>query len=253
MSKLFESKADPDRVEVLREDEAILWIRMIDEAENNAFSPSLVGALLTALDNADHDRDLKAIVLSGTPSYFSTGATQEVLRELAERRYSPVELILGRRLLRLSVPVIVAAEGSAIGGGFALLIAADLAVIAEKARYGFNFMSLGITPGMGTTGLAEDYFPRPLAHELLFTGDFRRGESFRGVGSFNAILPADQVLEKAFQMAYAIAEKPRENIVLLKRTLTLPRRRVFEEAVTLESLMHESSLSHMVREARGET
>ena len=53
MSKLFESKADPERVELRREDEAILWIRMIDEDGNNAFSPSLVGALLTALDDAD--------------------------------------------------------------------------------------------------------------------------------------------------------------------------------------------------------
>ena len=94
---------------------------------------------------------------------------------------------------------------------------------------------------------------RASQHELLFTGDFRRGETFRGLGSFNAILPAEQVLDRAFELAYAIAEKPRENIVLLKRTLTLPRRRAFEEAVTLESLMHESSLTHMAREARGET
>jgi enoyl-CoA hydratase/carnithine racemase len=57
-----------------------------------------------------------------------------------------------------------------------------------------------------------------------------------------AVVPSAEVEERALQLAQRVAEKPRRNLSLLKRTLTLHRRRRFEEAMTMESLMHETSL-----------
>lgn len=223
-------------------DPGVAWIEM-DEGVN-AFTPSLVRGLLEAIDAVARDVDVRAVVLAGTREHFCSGATGQTLRDLRAGRLASTELVLGRRLLDVPVPVIAAAEGSAIGGGLALLLSADLHVIAGESRYGTNFMELGITPGMGSTRLLETVLAPPLAHALLYTATLRRGSTLAGAG-FNAVVPRDQVRATAADLAWQIAEKPRANLVLLKRTLSLPKRRALEEAMTFESLMHETSLQRL--------
>ncbi len=233
-------KTDERLVRVLREDRAVARIEMVDREGRNSLSPELVGALLAALDETDEDEDCAAVVLTGTDTYFSAGATRGLLEDLRARRIAPIELALSETLLRHSAVIIAAAEGHAIGGGFALMMAADMAVLAEESRYGFNFMAHGITPGMGVTRLAEDYLGKPLAHRLLYTGDLQKGAAFKG--SFLDVHPKQSVLSNAIDLAYAVAEKPAKNVAMLKRTLAMPRLKAFEKAQIFESLMHETSL-----------
>jgi len=220
-------------------------IRMVDERGHNGLSPAFVDALLDVLDDVANTPTFKVVLLSGTPEYFCSGATRGMLDDLKARRLAPTELVLGLRLLDLPIPVVAVAEGSAIGGGLALLLSADMVLIAREARYGANFMALGITPGMGMTRILETVLSPALAHELLYAADLRRGSSFEGVSGFNAILPREELAERARALAWTIAEHPRENLRLLKRALTLPRRRTLVEAMTLESLMHEASLARL--------
>src|SRR5581483_820736 len=103
---------------------------------------------------------------------------------------------------------------------------------------GATFMNLGFTPGMGLTRLLEHVLSPALAHELLYTGECRKGSEFAGVSGFNAILPRAQMNERALETAWRIAEKPRQALEILKRVLSLRRRQLFEETLTHESLMH---------------
>jgi enoyl-CoA hydratase/carnithine racemase len=80
-----------------------------------------------------------------------------------------------------------------------------------------------------------------LAHELLYTGEFRKGAEFAGASGFNAILPRAEVQTRAFETAWRIAEKPRSALEMLKRVLSVRRRQAFEETHTQESLMHSLS------------
>lgn len=251
--KLGEAVADPSLVRVRREAESIAWIEMVDHTNHNGFSPRFVAALLAAFEEVESDRSYKVALLSGTREVFSSGATRAMLDALSGGEVAPTELVLGRRLMGLRVPVIAAAEGHAIGGGFALLLAADLAVLAAESRYGANFMSLGITPGMGITRLLEETVGRSLAHELLYTGELRRGASFVGTG-FSAVVERAAVRDRALELAWSISEKPTKSVELLKRALSLPRRRGFEEASTLEAFMHERSFQELdLGEPQGET
>jgi polyketide biosynthesis enoyl-CoA hydratase PksI len=244
----WESRSAPELVRYRPAEDGIGWIEMIDDAGRNAFSDPFVGALLSALDAASADSGLSVLVLAGLPDMFCSGATAEVLTALAEGRIRPTELGLGERLLAAEVPVIVAAEGHAIGGGFALLAAADLAVIAAESRYGANFMALGITPGMGATRLLDHFLPPATAAELLYGGDLVRGSALAGRSHFNAIVARTEVRHRATLLARNLAEKPRNALRLLKRTMALPRRRAFQDAVTLESLMHEQTLANLTRD-----
>ncbi|MFO0722481.1 MAG: polyketide synthase [Myxococcota bacterium] len=248
--KLSEAKADPSRVRLSVEDHIGL-IEMVDAEGRNGFSEGLVRALLWALAEVEANREIVVAVLAGLPEIFSSGATPGVLEAIREGNYPATELVLGRHLIDLRVPVIAAAEGHAIGGGFALLLSCDLSVLAKESRYGANFMSLGITPGMGTTRLLEEIVGKSLAHELLYTGELRRGSTLVGAG-FSAVVERAEVRDRAHRLAWSIAEKPRSSVELLKRTLSLPRRRAFEEARTLESLMHERSFRDLDLEALGQ-
>ncbi len=216
---------------------------MADASGKNEMTPAFVEALLAALAAAVAWPELRALVLRGGAEIFSSGASLEMLRALVKGGVAPTDIVLARAILDVPVPVIAAMEGHAIGGGFALGLAADMVVIARESRYGASFMNMGFTPGMGMIRLLEHVVSPAIAHELLYSGEARKGASFEGRSGFSAILPRALVRSHAEGLARRIAEKPRHALTLLKRALSLPRRRVFEETHTLESLMHEVSFA----------
>jgi polyketide biosynthesis enoyl-CoA hydratase PksI len=92
---------------------------------------------------------------------------------------------------------------------------------------------------MGSTRLLQFAFGEYVAAEMLYGGQYFRGEALAGKAQVNAVVPRAEVLARAVDMAARIADKPRPALLLLKRALALPRRRAFEEARTVESMMHE--------------
>lgn len=232
--------------------EGVLRLRMQDWSGNNSLSPRLTEAVLAALGEVEATPEAHVLMLCGMPNHFCSGASREVLESLAKGRMRPTELGLARRLLELEIPAIAACAGSAIGGGLVLATACDIVIFARERRYGFNFMDLGITPGMGATVLAEHVLGTARAHELLYSGEFRLGAQLIPCPGVAAVAPSYEVEIKALDLALRIASKRRRNLSMLKRVLTLERRRRLEEALTMESLMHESSLLEMDLDAMGD-
>jgi polyketide biosynthesis enoyl-CoA hydratase PksI len=230
-------------VEVHREDR-VAWIEMKDPAHDNGFYPAFLDSLMAAFEEVSNDKGCHVVVLAGLPEIFSSGGTKEMLIELKEGTLPPTELLLGRRLMEVPVPVICAAEGLAVGGGLGLLFSGDMYLLARESRYGANFVSLGITPGMGTTKILEQVLPPSLAHEMLYTGAYYKGRDLEQYG-VRHVLPRAEVRPKAAELAWRISMHSRDVLTLLKRTLSLPRRRAFEDSYTLESLMHQLSLRHL--------
>jgi polyketide biosynthesis enoyl-CoA hydratase PksI len=138
------------------------------------------------------------------------------------------------------IPTIAAMAGHAVGGGLIFGLACDLALLGRESRYGCSFMNMGFTPGMGTTQLLARSVGEHRAAEMMYGGQFFKGAELVGSG-VNYVLPRAEVLARALELAQRIAEKPRGSLVLLKRTLSLPKRLAFEQARTLESMMHEIS------------
>jgi polyketide biosynthesis enoyl-CoA hydratase PksI len=235
--------------------DGVAILRMADVAGKNALSESMVRALTEHLARLGADARVKVVVLGGLPHIFCSGASREILIGLATGDVAPSDLILPRHILDLPVPCIAAMEGHAIGGGFALGLCADVLVLARDSRYSANFMNFGFTPGMGMTTLLEEVLSPPLAHEMLYTGEARRGLDFQGRSGFNYVLPRAEVMPRALTVAARIAEKPREALIALKRTLSAAKRRAFEGARTTEALMHEVSFKQpdILRRIREET
>ncbi len=218
----------------------------MDDGATNALTHASVTGLGEAFARVAHESTARAVVLAGRDDYFSSGAAREVIDDLVSGRRDAGELLLPRVLLECPLPCIAAMAGSAIGGGFALGMAADLVVLGAESRYCLNFMDLGFTPGMGTTALLTHALSPAIAHELMFTGEARRGRDLARTG-VNHVVARAEATAHAQALAARIAEKPRAALVALKRTLSLPRRQSFEAARTHETLMHAISFAQLAR------
>lgn len=218
--------------------DGIARLVLADPSTSNALGETMVHALQDAFAAIDRDPGARVVVLLAEGETFSSGAPRDLLLRLAAGELRPTDIVLPKLLLDCPVPVVAAMAGHATGGGFALGLAADIVMLSAESRYGFTFMNMGFTPGMGTTRLCEHVLSAAVAHELLYSGEVRRGAAFTGSG-INRILPRVRVEPEALDLAARIAEKPRASLTLLKRTLSLPRRRAFEDSITQESLMHQ--------------
>ena len=214
-------------------------LKMLDVSGKNGLTPLFVEKLIHYLNEVKTNEDVKVLLITGLEDVFCSGADLDTLVKLCKKEIKPVDIILSKMLLDIPVPVISAMEGHAIGGGLALGLCADMAILAEESRYGCSFMNMGFTPGMGITKLMEHYMSPAIAQEMQYTGNFYLGKSLIGKTNFNYILPKAEVLEKAHILAEAMAEKPRKALSVLKRYQSMRRRQLFEETYSLETMMHE--------------
>jgi polyketide biosynthesis enoyl-CoA hydratase PksI len=227
-------------------EDGVASLEMCDLATKNALGEEMVSALRDSVSQLAADASVRVVILLGSDEVFCSGAPKALLLRLARGELAPTDVALATALLDVPVPTIAAMEGHATGGGLALGLCADIILMAEESRYGATFMNLGFTPGMGTTRLLEHVLSPAVAHELLYTGELRRGRDFAGRG-VNHVLPRTEVRSRALDIARRIAEKPRESLLLLKESLSAPRR------ATLAAARAEEARMHAVTFARPET
>jgi len=219
-------------------------VSLNDPQSQNALDGNAVELIERALSELGADPSVKVVIIEGLPEIFCSGGSAEVIRGLAAngREAAALYLLLPRRILNVPVPVIAAMSGHAFGAGLMLGVCADIVLMARESSYGLTFMEYGFTPGMGATRLLEHILSPAVAHELLYTGENRRGSQLEGRSGINYILPRSEVGPKARDLALRIARKSRLSLELLKRTLSAPRRQDFETAQNIEHLMQHVTL-----------
>jgi enoyl-CoA hydratase/carnithine racemase len=209
--------------------------------EQPYFADDFVAQLQEAIAIINEDRTVRVVVVEGGNRYFCAGGSRDRLLaddpDAAVIRYVSA---IPRLILSIAVPTIALMAGHAIGGGLALGLWCDIAVLAEESLYGANFMALGITPGMGSTSVIEEAVGASLAREMLFTGRLFKGRELRYAGAplAHAIVPKEEIRDRAFAIAEEIADVPRQSLLLLKATLATRRRARLESVLPQENAMH---------------
>jgi enoyl-CoA hydratase/carnithine racemase len=210
--------------------ERIGFITLARPENRNSMTPELLDAFAAASARARADREIRALVVTGTGTCFSAGADlraglQRGAEDLPghERSYAMYEPFLS--LLEVEVPVVGALNGHAVGGGFGLALVCDIRIAAREARYGANFVALGLAPGMAITQLLPRLVGLAVASELLFTGRLVDGTEAERLGLVNRAVPAAEVLNEASALARTIADNGpfavRATKAALRRGLTL--------------------------------
>ncbi|MCD4486306.1 enoyl-CoA hydratase-related protein [Chromobacterium vaccinii] len=219
----------------------VALIRMQDRANKNTFTFEMIDRLTEAFAEAGARQDVRAVVLTGYDSYFSSGGTQEGLRDLFEGRYRFTDKDLYSVALNCPLPVVAAMQGHGIGGGFVLGLFADLAVLARESVYTANFMKYGFTPGMGATLVLPEKLGPALAQEMMLGAGNYRGEELQRRGAPFPVLPREQVLPHALELAASLAEKPRQSLVALKQHLSASLRARLPAFIEQELELHEQT------------
>jgi polyketide biosynthesis enoyl-CoA hydratase PksI len=217
----------------------IVLVRMQDRANKNTFTNELIAGMTEAFAHIGGRADCKAVILTGYDSYFSSGGTQEGLRDLFDGKFKFTDRDLYSLPINCPVPVIAAMQGHGIGGGFVLGMFADFVVLSRESVYTANFMKYGFTPGMGATLILPKKLGFSLAEEMMLIAGNYRGEELQKRGVPFPVLPRESVLGHAMELARSLAEKPRVSLVTLKDHLVAPLREQLPGFIAQEIAMHE--------------
>lgn len=230
-------------IEIVNYNEYITIFHMNDEENRNSFHEKFTEEMIEKLKLLHENKKNKVVILKGLSEIFCSGAAKSELIKLFEGNLSVKDLILSELILQIPVPVIAAMEGGAIGGGLVVGLCADIIIMAERSMYGGGFTELGFTPGMGFTRLLQGLVGDYIANEMLYTGKLYKGKTFKERSLVNYVLPKEEVMKKAIELAEIISEKPRKTLEILKYSVSLKKRQLLQEARVHEDFMHSISFS----------
>ncbi len=198
----------PDAAVLYASADHIATITLNRPDNRNSMTPEMLDAFALASERARADRELRCVVITGNGSCFSSGADFKSTLQRAtgaphERSYAMYEPFLS--LLDIEVPIVGALNGHTVGGGFGLALVCDVRIGALDAKYGANFVRLGLAPGMAISYLLPRIIGLPRANELLLAGRLVDGREAERLGILSRAVPAGDVLTEAMQLAREIA------------------------------------------------
>lgn len=171
----------------------------------NALDRAVAEAVAAAVDELDDDPDLRVAVLTGAGGTFSSGMDLKAFLA-GETPSLPGRGLCGITERPPRKPLIGAVEGWALAGGFELLLACDLVVAAEDARFGVPEVTRSLVAAGGAALQLPRRVPFAVALELLLTGDPLEAPRAAQIGLVNQVVPAGEALGAAVALAARIAE-----------------------------------------------
>lgn len=188
----------------------------------NALNTLMGKELLLAWTELEMREDLRCVVLAAEGRHFCAGADLKERNGMTDEAWSAQHKVfeaMSRAQLAISVPVIAAVNGAAMGGGCEMTLACDFAYAADNARFGLPEVGLGIMPGLGGTQLLRRCAGERRAIELLTTGRPFTAAQALEYGVVNGVTTPDALLETVLAVAAEIASKAPLSVRALKHVV----------------------------------
>ena len=173
-------------------------------AARNAVNGEVARGIARATDELDARGDVRVLILTGAGGSFCAGM------DLKGFLAGDVPAVAGRGFGGITErppakPIIAAVEGYALAGGFELVLACDLVVASEEAKFGLPEVTRGLVAGAGGLLRLPRRIPYHLAMEIALTGEHFPAARLAEVGLVNKLVPAGQALSAAMELAGRIA------------------------------------------------
>jgi 2-(1,2-epoxy-1,2-dihydrophenyl)acetyl-CoA isomerase len=203
--------------------------------------------LLEALKTSARDNDVRCLIITGSGRAFSAGEDIQDLRGQYEKGENPN---LGERLVhkynpiinqirQMEKPIIAAVNGVAAGGGAGIAYSCDIRIGTENAKFIQAFIRIGLAPDSGTSFFLPRLVGFGKALELSLTGDEITSKEAERLGLVSKVVPPEQLMASARQLAIKLSQGPTKAIGLTKRALNKSISSDLQTVLQYESYLQE--------------
>ena len=247
-----------DTLLIERTENVQTWTINVPDAGNAITGADFIAAFESAVDAANDDTDVAAVVLTGAGRFFSAGGNvHEMARRTGVFGQEPLDQRHGymagiqripRAMQRCEVPVIAAVNGAAIGAGCDLATMCDVRIASINAFFAESFVQLGLIPGDGGSWFLPHAVGFARAAEMTFTGDRVDAATALSWGLVSDVVEPADLLPAAHRLAARIAKNPVHAVRMAKRLLLESRNAPLDSALALAAAMQ--PLAHQDPEHR---
>jgi enoyl-CoA hydratase/carnithine racemase len=213
----------------------VLRIELNRPAKRNAMTSGMYAALADIFGKAAKDDHISVVLWHGAGESFCAGNdVEDFLKNPPGPQESPQARLMSA-LVDFDKPIVVAAQGAAIGGGTTMLTHCDFVYAGESARFQMPFINLALVPEFGSSCSIPARIGRLRAAELILLGvpfDSRRAEE---LGLVTKVVPDRNLLATATDTARKLAAKPASALQASKKLMKLPSRDQIKAAMKAEN------------------
>lgn len=188
----------------------------INNPPANALASYIFEQLSNTIDTIEQDQEVKVVVVKGEGTFFSAGADIKEFTSFKDssdfQNLAEKTQLLYDRIEQLSIPVIAAIHGAALGGGLELALACHIRYATENAKLGLPEVNLGIIPGFAGTQRLPQIVGTAKAFEMILSGKTINGNEAQNIGLVNKVVKEEELMEKVMKLAKAIASKSKLSI-----------------------------------------
>jgi len=219
-----------EQITVERRDEVSL-VTLNRPERLNAWTPRMSVELADAIESANHDRAVGAIVLTGAGRGFCAGADMTDTFQSRIDGRDPGEDTAGGEgglprgldwvaLVRASKPLIAAVNGAAVGVGLTMILPFDVIIASERARFGMFFIKMGLVPELASTHFLVQRMGFGRASEMCLSGRLYDANEAYEKGLADRLAPHDEVAAQAIALGREIGANPAPQLRMTKQLLT---------------------------------
>ncbi|MCA9536339.1 MAG: enoyl-CoA hydratase/isomerase family protein [Myxococcales bacterium] len=221
-----------------REDQGRVRRLILNRPEKkNALSGELAGALVAALQEANADPGVGAVVLASTGDMWSAGVDVNVFLQIAAGQPAPDALVrLTHHLRAFEKPLIACVQGPTLGMGVTILPHFDLVYAGERATFGTPFVKLGLVLEYGSSFTLPRLIGRQRANELILRAKPISAATAADWGLVTRVFADDALDEEVLRIATDVAGAPAGAVAACKRLLLEGEETTLEAAVAAENL-----------------
>ncbi|HBO58756.1 MAG TPA: enoyl-CoA hydratase [Alphaproteobacteria bacterium] len=182
----------------------------------NALCAAMLGEMTEALKQLDSDDSIRAVVLTGAGGCFAAGTD---MAEFGNEATFAVYTSAKETLKNFKKPLIAAVAHYAFGGGLELVLASDISIAGDNARFGFPEITIGVLPQLGGVSMLTNRVGRAKANDILMTGRQLSAEEALACGLVSRIVDSAELFEQAMDTAQRIAAMPAAAVRLIKQAV----------------------------------
>ncbi|VIO78626.1 enoyl-CoA hydratase-related protein [Bradyrhizobium ivorense] len=193
-----------------------------DPASLNAMTPDLLGDLARAIGEMTNDPGIRALVVTGEGRGFCSGQNLKAVNSLGDNLYAGVMQHYWpamQAMRECRVPVVVAVNGVAAGGGFSLAMSGDIILAARSASFIQVFSRIALVPDLGSTWLLPRLVGRQRALELMLLNEPLSAEQAKEWGLVREVVDDAKLIEAAKTLAQRLADGPTRALVATRQLL----------------------------------